>query len=103
MTDALSADRIARVRHEALRTLAGNWRQGHLEDGTRYGFTCPAPPRYRHQWYWDSCFHAIVWSHFDPSRAREELRTLVRAGRLEGFIPHTTFWHDWAGWRRAPQ
>ena len=56
--------------------LAGNWRQGSLADGTPYGFTCPAPPRYRHQWYWDSCFHAIVWRHFEPARAREELRTL---------------------------
>jgi glycogen debranching enzyme len=43
-----------------------------------------------------------VWRHFEPRRAREELRTLLRAGRLDGFIPHTTFWHDAAGWRRAP-
>jgi hypothetical protein len=35
-------------------------------------------------------------------RAREELRTLLRGGRLDGFIPHTIFWHDRAGWRRAP-
>ena len=87
---------------EAHRVLAGNWREGLSADGTPYGFTCPAPPRYRHQWYWDSCFHAIVWRHFSPRRAREELRTLVRAGRLDGFIPHTTFWHDGPGWRRAP-
>jgi len=82
--------------------LRRNWRAGRLADGTPYGFTCPSPPRYRHQWYWDSCFHAIVWRHFDPARAREELRTLLRAGRLDGFIPHTVFWHDRAGWRRAP-
>ena len=82
--------------------LAGNWRAGALADGTPYGFTCPSPPRYRHQWYWDSCFHAIVWRHFQPARAREELRTLIRGGRLDGFIPHTIFWHDSAGWRRAP-
>jgi hypothetical protein len=94
--------RLDRLRAEAHRTLAGNWRHGSLADGTPYGFTCPAPPRYRHQWYWDSCFHAIVWRHFDPPRAREELRTLLRGGRLDGFIPHTIFWHDRAGWRRAP-
>jgi glycogen debranching enzyme len=68
----------------------------------RYAFTCPATPRYRHQWYWDSCFHAIAWSHFDPARARAELRTLLRAGRLDGFIPHTAFWDRPAYWRRAP-
>jgi glycogen debranching enzyme len=86
----------------AHRVLQKNWRQGRRRDGTPYAFTCPSTPRYRHQWYWDSCFHAIAWRHFDPARAREELRTLVRAGRLDGFIPHTAFW-DWpATWRRAP-
>jgi glycogen debranching enzyme len=99
---AIDEARIGRLRRRAARTLARNWRQGRLADGTPYGFTCPSPPRYRHQWYWDSCFHAIVWCHLDPSRARQELRTLVRAGRLDGFIPHTVFWHDRAGWRRAP-
>jgi glycogen debranching enzyme len=94
--------RVGRVRAAAQRVLAGNWRQGRLSDGTPYGFTCPSAPRYRHQWYWDSCFHAIVWRHFQPARAREELRTLVRGGRLDGFVPHTIFWHDRPGWRRAP-
>lgn len=67
-----------------------------------YGYTCPATPRYRHQWYWDSCFHAIVWAYFDPARARRELRTLLNAGRPDGFIPHTAFWDAPARWRRAP-
>jgi glycogen debranching enzyme len=82
--------------------LETNWREGALADGTQYAFTAPAPPRYRHQWYWDSCFHAIVWCHFDRRRARDELRTLVRAGRLDGFVPHTIFWDHPARWRRAP-
>lgn len=98
----ISAERARSVWTDAERTLRGNWREGRLADGTPYGFTCPAPRRYRHQWYWDSCFHAIVWRHLDPARARTELRTLLSAGRLDGFIPHTVFWHNRAGWRRAP-
>jgi glycogen debranching enzyme len=94
--------RVRELRDAARHTLGTNWRQGRLRDGTPYAFTCPSPPRYRHQWYWDSCFHAIAWSHFDPPRARDELRTLLRAGRLDGFIPHTAFWDRPAGWRRAP-
>jgi hypothetical protein len=87
----------------AERVLRANWREGHRSsDGVRYAFTCPATPRYRHQWYWDSCFHAIAWRHVDPRRARDELRTLLRAGRLDGFIPHTAFWDRPAYWRRAP-
>ena len=94
--------RVAKVRAGAERVLRGNWREGHRRDGVPYAFTCPATPRYRHQWYWDSCFHAIAWLQFDPARAREELRTLLRSGRLDGFIPHTAFWDRPAGWRRAP-
>lgn len=99
------ADAVARARVVAAArlTLAGNWREGNRSsDGVSYAFTCPATPRYRHQWYWDSCFHAIAWCHFDPARARAELRTLIRAGRLDGFIPHTVFWDRPAYWRRAP-
>lgn len=92
----------AAVRSAARQTLEHNWREGRRRDGLAYGFTCPSPTRYHHQWYWDSCFHAIVWRHFEPARARTELRTLLRAGRPDGFIPHTVFWHRWAGWRRAP-
>jgi glycogen debranching enzyme len=96
------AERLASLRGRARRILERNWREGSLADGTHYAYTCPAPPRYRHQWYWDSCFHAIVWRHFDIGRARDELRTLLRAGRLDGFVPHTIFWDHPAGWRRAP-
>ncbi len=95
--------RVARIRVAAERVLRANWREGHRSiDGVAYAFTCPATPRYRHQWYWDSCFHALAWRHFDTGRARAELRTLVRAGRLDGFIPHTAFWDRPAYWRRAP-
>jgi hypothetical protein len=97
------AGRRARVWAAAHRVLNENWREGHRSiDGVKYAFTCPATPRYRHQWYWDSCFHAIAWRHYEPARARAELRTLIRAGRLDGFIPHTTFWDRPAYWRRAP-
>ena len=99
---SIDSGRARALRAGAERVLRANWRQGRYRDGTPYAFTCPATPRYRHQWYWDSCFHAIVWRRFDPGRAREELRTLLRAGRLDGFIPHTVFWDRPALWRRAP-
>ena len=82
--------------------LRANWREGVRPDGTPFAFTCPSPRRYQHQWYWDSCFHAIAWTHIDPARARAELRTLLRAGRADGFVPHTAFWQAPARWRRAP-
>jgi hypothetical protein len=86
----------------AERVLRANWREGVHRDGTPYAYTCPASPRYRHQWHWDSCFHAIAWCRYDVARAREELRTVLRGGRSDGFIPHTVFWHNHPRWRRAP-
>jgi hypothetical protein len=103
LTDAGAARREPAIWAAAERVLSGNWREGHRAgDGAAYAFTCPSVPRYRHQWYWDSCFHAIAWRHLNPARARAELRTLLRAGRLDGFVPHTAFWDRPAYWRRAP-
>lgn len=87
---------------DAERVLRDNWREGIRHDGIEYAYTCPSPRRYKHQWYWDSCFHAIAWSRVDLARARAELETLMRAGQPDGFIPHTTFWGRPAVWRRAP-
>ncbi|HEX4011215.1 MAG TPA: hypothetical protein VHX62_14445 [Solirubrobacteraceae bacterium] len=58
---AADRHRRARLCARARAVLDANWRQGHRSsDGVAYAFTCPATPRYRHQWYWDSCFHAIA-------------------------------------------
>src|SRR5262249_50662028 len=55
-------------------------------------YTCPSPSHYPYQWYWDSCFTAIARSSYDAARSREELRSLLRAQRPDGFIGHTIFW-----------
>src|ERR671910_994960 len=52
------------------------------------------------QWYWDSCFHAIVWRRFDRARAESELRSLLAGGSDDGFIGHTTFWDRPVDWQR---
>ncbi len=99
----LVATEVTELRARARSVLRENWRTGaRRADGLAYAYTCPSTPRYRHQWHWDSCFHAIAWSHFDPARAEAELRTLLGSGRLDGFLPHTVFWGWPAGWRRAP-
>ena len=72
-------------------TLEGSWTVGE-RDGVPYAYTRPSPGRYRWQWYWDSCFAAIAWRHFDPARSRAELETLLSAARPDGFIGHTIFW-----------
>jgi hypothetical protein len=86
-----SPDLAGDVAALAERVLGANWTEGE-RDAVAYSYTRPSPRRYPWQWYWDSCFAAIVWRRFDPARARAELETLLRAARLDGFVGHTVFW-----------
>ncbi len=82
----------AAVLVEVERVLRQNWERGE-RDGKAYEYTQPSPGRYPWQWYWDSCFAAIVWRRFDPARSRAELESLLAAQRPNGFIGHTIFWN----------
>jgi hypothetical protein len=73
------------------RVLRRGWVEG-WRDGRRFAYTRPSPRRYPWQWYWDSCFAAIVWRRLERRRARAELETLLAAQRDDGFIGHTIFW-----------
>ncbi|HWN73772.1 MAG TPA: hypothetical protein VNN15_08205, partial [Solirubrobacterales bacterium] len=78
---------------ETERVLRQNWVVGR-RDETPFSYTEPSPGRYPWQWYWDSCFAAIVWRRFEPARARAELESLLAAQRSDGFIGHTIFWRS---------
>jgi len=82
------------------RVLEANWTEG-ARDGVTYAYTRPSRGRYPWQWYWDSCFAAIAWRRFDPSRSQAELQTLLRASRPDGFVGHILFWERPVSiWRR---
>jgi hypothetical protein len=85
----------------AERTLRANWVEGE-RDGRPYAYTRPSPGRYPWQWYWDSCFAAIVWRRFEPERSRRELESLLAAQREDGFIGHTIFWDHPVSLGRLP-
>jgi hypothetical protein len=73
--------------------LRANTRTASL-DGRRFRFTVPSGGRYPFQWFWDSCFHAIVWARIDPARGADELRSLLAWQRDDGFVPHVIFWDE---------
>jgi hypothetical protein len=81
--------------------LGGNWVEGRRGE-VGFAYTRPSPGRYPWQWYWDSCFAAIVWRRFEPARARAELETLLAAQRDDGFIGHTIFWDRPVALSRLP-
>jgi hypothetical protein len=60
--------------------------------GHTFRFSVPAVRDYPFQWFWDSCFHAIVWSRFDHERAADELRGLFALQDQDGLVPHVVFW-----------
>src|SRR5436305_3408840 len=86
--DRRSAERVRKLCAE---TLASNWTVGSRE-GVEFAYTRPSPERYPWQWYWDSCFSAIVWRRLDREHSRLELESLLAAAREDGFIGHTIFW-----------
>ncbi len=55
-------------------------------------YTVPSPEVYPYQWLWDSCFHAISLSYFDPIAARSEVRSLLAMQYEDGMLPHMIFW-----------
>jgi len=85
----------------AERVLRQNWIEGE-RDGVPFAYTRPSPGRYPWQWYWDSCFAAIVWRRFESERARAELETLLAAQRKDGFVGHTIFWDRPVSLARLP-
>jgi len=90
----------AELREAAERQLRANLRRGvSALSGKPYSFCVPSNVTYPFQWFWDSCMHAIVWSHIDVEQAKEELLTLLRAQRRNGRIPHRIAWEPP---RRAP-
>jgi len=66
--------------------------QRNLKDGPNGTYTVPSLQSYPYQWFWDSCFAAIIWSKFDPKRAQAELRTLMSAQYDNGFCGHIVYW-----------
>jgi hypothetical protein len=79
------------LEEKAFTLLKANTREA-KKDGKKFIFTMPSEKTYPFQWFWDSCFHAIAWTHFDPERAKEELRSLLAWQYKDGFIPHVIFW-----------
>jgi glycogen debranching enzyme len=90
-----SPTRHRHLEEQALALLQANRRSGYSgRHGLEFAYTCPSPGRYPYQWFWDSCFHAIVLSHMDPAWARKELLSLVSVQREDGSLPHVIFWQQ---------
>jgi glycogen debranching enzyme len=59
----------------------------------KYQYTVPSPDSYPYQWLWDSCFHAIILTHYKVEDAKAELLSLIAKQFDSGMIPHMNYWH----------
>jgi hypothetical protein len=75
------------VEAESRRVLELNW-------VAEQGFTMPNRRKYRWQWLWDSCFHAIAWSALGDARCLTELETLFSLQLPSGFLAHMGYRAD---------
>lgn len=57
-----------------------------------FQYTLPSPDSYPYQWLWDSCFHAIILTHFNIEDAKKELLSLVAKQFSNGMLPHMNYW-----------
>lgn len=89
----LDAARLERMRAAVRALYERNRQRGHAAWCDRdYDFVSPSGTTYPFQWFWDSCFHAIVLSHLDPVRAESEIASLLANQQPDGFVAHVTFW-----------
>ncbi len=80
------------LRDKAFNLLLSNKKQGYSRHLKRdYFYVAPDEVHY-HQWFWDSCFHAIVMTEFKVELAIKEIDTLLSCQTEDGFIPHIIFW-----------
>ncbi|MBI2019787.1 hypothetical protein HYS95_03975 [Candidatus Daviesbacteria bacterium] len=63
-----------------------------LTDGFHY--TVPSADTYPYQWLWDSCFHAIILSHYKADDAKAEIFALLSKQLPNGMIPHMIYWKN---------
>ncbi len=54
-------------------------------------FNMPSKFVFRHQWLWDSAFHAVVLAQHDVNLAEGELLNLFASQKPDGRIPHEIF------------
>lgn len=83
---------MAGLRDKAFRVLSDNKKEGYSKNLERDFFYLSPDRIHYHQWFWDSCFHAIVMSEFNPQWAIKEIDSLLSVQLESGFIPHLIFW-----------
>jgi glycogen debranching enzyme len=84
----------AALRERVRALLRANMRKGYSKLLDRhYCYVAPAPGTYPFQWFWDTCFHAIMLARLaERDLAQRNLRSLFEMQEDDGFVGHMIFW-----------
>ncbi len=80
------------LKERALKILLSNKKEGYSKNLKKNYFYIAPDKEHFHQWFWDSCFHAIVMSKFNFEYSIKEIDSLLSCQLENGFIPHIIFW-----------
>lgn len=81
------------IQKNALEVLRKNIYQTSVKQKT-YSYILPSKEFYMHQWFWDSCMHAMGLVYDNPQQAFKEIESLLGGQWKNGHIGHITFSHD---------
>jgi hypothetical protein len=60
-----------------------------------YCYVMPSPGNYPFQWWWDTCFNVFILCALDEvALAKQNLLSLFRMQRKNGFVGHMIFWES---------
>lgn len=58
-----------------------------------YCYVAPALGTYQYQWFWDACFHVIMFARLgELELAKRDLRSLFEMQEDNGFVGHMIYW-----------
>ncbi len=82
------------IREKTRKLMFDNMIHGHSKSlGVDFAFTQPSPGKYPFQYFWDTCFHAIILvSIGEIEHAKLHLRSIFAMQTKDGFIGNIIYW-----------
>lgn len=84
------------MREKVTRLLEENMVKGYSKTtGHHFHYTKPSPSSYPFQFFWDTCFHAFIFTALDQTdMAKKHLESLFVLQKDDGFIGHMIYWNS---------
>lgn len=84
------------IRDKVKQIMTDNNVQGFSKStGLHFHYTRPSSRPYSSQYFWDSCFHSIIWTALEEHKiAKSHLESLFALQKEDGFVAHINYWNQ---------